>query len=366
MIEEKFLTACVVGHAGHGKTSLVRKLFGMNGRSVEEERQLGGPLVSGFSVLQLPSGCRVAFIEVPTYTHVIKLKTQGLYSVDLAIFVLAADDGVTPKTEEHLGIPDRLGARTGLVVISKADLVDQEILKLAEMEIREILNGSFLGGKQFVSFSAVDGRGLEELVAIVENEAQHVDKPEYFSTDHYKLWKAQLLELAKTILMLDVFKMSVSIDELRSRLEPRPDEWLLGRMLTDLCSAKKLIPIDGGYRIPTLSIKLPPDRKQVANQMLEHVRRLGYQGFSARTLCELHWKSFNEAEIRHLLEYLRSRQILVRLKDGRYLTQQAIRDIKERVRQVILEKGILTIQDGKEILGYGRTRAIPVSSIWIP
>jgi signal recognition particle receptor subunit beta len=360
MTADKFVTVAVAGNAEHGKTTFVRCLTGIDLDTYSPAK--GGPLSieTSSTPFRLPSGVRIALVEMPNHSDLSKKTSDPLNRLDLAILVVAADEGVMPETKDHLEVLNRFKAQGGLVVISKADLVDHETIELAQMEVREISKGSCLEGKPVIPFSASDRRGLDQILSTMEDEVDRVDGRPYCSSGHYKALKKQVLNATTEILVHKVFKVAVGLDELLSRLEPAPDQALLQRMLRELCSEGKLLPTYGGYRIPEFSIRLPQNRAKFADQMLEYARNLGYVTFTARTFCELHWKSFNVGEIRDLLEYLRERKRLVRLKDRRYLTAEAMEEIKEKVRDLISRKGSLTIQDGWEILGYGRSRAVPV------
>lgn len=360
MTSDKFVTAAVAGHADHGKTTFVRCLMGIQSDPHNEPKGGGLSLETSFGPFRLASGVRIALVDVPNRSDFSKKTSETLHSFDLAVLVVAADDGVMPGTKDDLEVLNRFKARGGLAVISKADLVDDETIELAQMEVREISKGSCLEGKPVIPFSAADRRGLDQILSAMENEANRVDGRPYSSSGHYKALKKQVIKVATEVLVHDVFKVAVSADELLSRLEPALDGVLVQRMLRELCSEGKLLPTDGGYRIPSLSVKLPSNRAKLADQMLEYARNLGFATFSARTFCEVHWKSFNVGEIRELLEYLRNRKKLVLLNDGRYLPSEAMEEIKKKVWELISRKGSLTIQDSWEILGYGRNRAVPV------
>jgi selenocysteine-specific elongation factor len=136
-------TIGVAGHVDHGKTTLVRALTGIDTDRKAEEKERGLSIESGVAELKLPSGRSVALIDVPGHTDFLKNTIRGLNSVDMAILVVAADDGVMPQTREHLDILTFFKASAGMVVLSKTDLVDQETLDLAEMELNELLSDTF-------------------------------------------------------------------------------------------------------------------------------------------------------------------------------------------------------------------------------
>jgi selenocysteine-specific elongation factor len=172
---DKFITGGVAGHVDHGKTSLVRCLTGIDTDRLKEEKRRGLSIEPSVAPLKLPSGKGISLIDVPGHSDFLKNTIRGLSSVDLAILVVAADDGVMPQTRDHLEVLKFLRAKGGLVVLSKADMVDGEILGLAEMEIQEVLQGSFLEDKPIIPFSTVDRRGLDQILLALENEAALVE-----------------------------------------------------------------------------------------------------------------------------------------------------------------------------------------------
>jgi len=171
----KFLTAGVSGHVDHGKTSLVRCLTGIDTDRLKIEKERGLSIEPGIAPMGLSSGGSLALVDVPGHTDFLKNTIRGLSAVDLGILVVAADDGVMPQTLEHIQVLDFFGAKNGFVVLSKADLVDDETLEMAELEIRELTEGSFLEDKPVIPFSSTDERGIEEIRMGIEAAAETVE-----------------------------------------------------------------------------------------------------------------------------------------------------------------------------------------------
>jgi len=171
----KFVTVGIAGHVDHGKTSLVRCLTGIDTDRLRIEKERGLSIESGIAPLELSSGQRMAMVDVPGHTDFLKNTIRGLSSVDVGILVVAADDGVMPQTLEHIQILDFFGAKGGFIVLSKVDLVDDETLELAELEIAELTEGTFLEEKPVVSFSSMDQRGIEAVRAEIDAMAESVD-----------------------------------------------------------------------------------------------------------------------------------------------------------------------------------------------
>ena len=150
---KKYLTIGVAGHVDHGKTALVRYLTGIDTDRNPEEKRRGLSIEPGVAAWSPYPEAGIALIDVPGHVDFLKNAIRGLNSVDLALLVVAADDGVMPQTREHLDILRYFGARGGLTVLSKTDLVDHETIAIAKLELQEILDGTFLQGRPIVEFS---------------------------------------------------------------------------------------------------------------------------------------------------------------------------------------------------------------------
>ncbi|MFH0725297.1 MAG: selenocysteine-specific translation elongation factor [Pseudomonadota bacterium] len=183
---EKFITIGVAGHVDHGKTSLVRCLTGIDTDRMKEEKLRGLSIESGVAPLVLDPELSIALVDVPGHSDFLKNTVRGLSCVDLAMLVVAADDGVMPQTVDHLEILDFFGARGGFVVLSKADLVDEEILNLAELEIRELIKGTFLDGKPVIPFSATTLHGIDLIRQTAKMEAVLTESKNLMSP--FRLW----------------------------------------------------------------------------------------------------------------------------------------------------------------------------------
>jgi selenocysteine-specific elongation factor len=614
----KYITVGVAGHMDHGKTSLARCLTGMDTDRLKEEKRRGLSIEPSVAPLQLPSGGRIALVDVPGHSDFLKNTIRGLSNVDMAVLVVAADDGVMPQTKDHLEALNFFRAKGGLIGLSKADIVDHETLELAEMEIREILDGSFLQGKPVIPFSAANGRGLDQILEAVEKEVRRVvgktlrapfrlwidqvrsfpgygtvvsgtvlagiirrddtvqllpsgkeakvrfvevhhqrvdravagqrvglnlpctslqevrlgtvlaapgvlsptsllnselsllpnvrrpilnrqrvklyigtqctttllvmmenerlhpgetglvqlrlqeplavlprdpfvispmnlptvigggkiletprekfratkaektlaylealrredlkssiklyfskfcsrpvtveevasatgfpvervqaaiksrirsgktlylDRRGYFDRARYELLKSQLVAVTKKIISKDAFKLAASVDEIRFQLDRILDDAPFERMLCELCKERKLVATEAGYRIPNFAVRFPGQWEKLVGMVVEFATNQGYETFSAGTFRSLHREAFALGDIENVLDHLRAQKKLVRLNDDRFLAAEALQEIKEKVRELILRKGSLGIQDCREIFGYGRTRAIPV------
>ncbi len=152
------------GHIDHGKTSLVLALTGIDTDRLKEEKQRGITTELGFAHLDI-DGRRFGLIDVPGHERFLKAMVAGAGGVDVAMLVIAADEGVMPQTREHLDVCHLLGIRHGVVVLSKRDLVEPAWLELVESDVRAALQGSFLAEACLLPVSAKTGEGLPELRA---------------------------------------------------------------------------------------------------------------------------------------------------------------------------------------------------------
>ena len=160
MEEKRYRIIGTAGHIDHGKTWLVKALTGTDTDRLAEEKRRGITIENGFAFLKFPDGREAGIIDVPGHEKFIKNMLAGAGGMDIAMVVIAADEGVMPQTREHLAILSLLGIRKGVLVLTKGDL---EWKKGLDQEIREFAEGTFLENADVVVTSAVDGRGIEEL-----------------------------------------------------------------------------------------------------------------------------------------------------------------------------------------------------------
>jgi selenocysteine-specific elongation factor len=164
------------GHVDHGKTLLIKALTGIDTDRLIEEKKRGITIELGFAHLDWPDGTQAGIVDVPGHEKFIKNMLAGAGGIDLAMLVIAADDGVMPQTVEHLDILTLLGIKDGLVVITKADTVDPEWLEMMREEITERVKGSFLEGKPIVTVSAYTGQGIPELKEMLRNLVRNAEE----------------------------------------------------------------------------------------------------------------------------------------------------------------------------------------------
>ncbi len=171
MIAPRQVVVGTAGHIDHGKSLLVEALTGTNPDRLKEEKERGITIDIGFANLVLDDGTRVGFVDVPGHERFVKNMLAGVGGIDLVLLVIAADESIKPQTREHFDICRLLRIPDGVVVLTKSDLVEPDILDLVRLEAREFVAGSFLQAAPMVAVSSRTGTGLEELTTVLRDLA---------------------------------------------------------------------------------------------------------------------------------------------------------------------------------------------------
>ncbi len=156
------------GHIDHGKSALVHALTGIDPDRLAEEKERGMTIDLGFAWLKLPSSREVGIVDVPGHERFVKNMLAGVGGIDLALLVIAANEGIMPQTREHLAIIDLLGIARGVVAITKKDLVDKETLAVVRLETEELIKPTTLAQAPITTVSAVSREGLDELISVID------------------------------------------------------------------------------------------------------------------------------------------------------------------------------------------------------
>lgn len=156
------------GHVDHGKSTLVRALTGTDPDRLAEEKERGLTIDLGFASAKLPSGRTIAIVDVPGHIRFLKNMLAGVGAVDACLFVVAATEGWKPQSEEHLRILELLNLNHGVVALTQIDLVDDELVELATLDVEEMVVGTFLEGAPIVPVDSISGRGLNDLTAALD------------------------------------------------------------------------------------------------------------------------------------------------------------------------------------------------------
>lgn len=159
------------GHIDHGKTSLVRAITGIDCDRLPEEKRRGITIDLGFAHWS-EGDLQIGFVDVPGHEKFVKHMLAGVGGIDCALLVIAADESVMPQTREHLAICQLLRIPTGVIAVTKSDVVEREMLDLVRLEAEELARGTFLEGKPVIAVSSVSGVGIDELRAALVREVE--------------------------------------------------------------------------------------------------------------------------------------------------------------------------------------------------
>jgi selenocysteine-specific elongation factor len=168
------LVVGTAGHIDHGKSLLVRALTGIDPDRLKEERERGITIDLGFAHLPLPDGTTVGFVDVPGHERFVRNMLAGVGGIDLVMLIIAADESIKPQTREHFDICRLLRIPRGLVVLTKSDLVDADLLEVVREEAQAFVAGSFLEGAPIVPVSARTGAGLDALREALQAAAREI------------------------------------------------------------------------------------------------------------------------------------------------------------------------------------------------
>ncbi|MCE5195028.1 MAG: selenocysteine-specific translation elongation factor [Nitrospiraceae bacterium] len=151
------------GHIDHGKSALVKALTGTDPDRLKEEKERGITIDLGFADLKYPDGLTVGIIDVPGHEKLVRNMLAGAGGIDIVLLVIAADEGIMPQTREHLAICNLLNIKSGLIVLTKTDLVEDDWIRLISEEIKTFVKDTFLEGTDIIPVSAKTGENLELL-----------------------------------------------------------------------------------------------------------------------------------------------------------------------------------------------------------
>ena len=178
----KNIVVGTAGHIDHGKTTLIKALTGRETDRLKEEKKRGISIELGFTYFDLPSGRRAGVIDVPGHEKFIRHMLAGAGGMDIVMLVIAADEGVMPQTKEHLDILSLLNIKKGIIVITKASLVEDEWLQLVKEDIRDKVKDTFLEDAEIATVDSISGEGIAELIRTIdtltsETESRDINAP---------------------------------------------------------------------------------------------------------------------------------------------------------------------------------------------
>ncbi len=165
------------GHVDHGKSTLIQRITGRDPDRWDEEKRRGLTIDLGFAWSTLPDGTEVSFVDVPGHERYLKNMLAGVEAIDVALFVVAADEGWMPQSEEHLAVLDLLEVDRGVVALTKVDLVDEDLVELARAEVEDQLAGTSLSQAPVVAVSAVTGEGVDDVIEFLTTQIPQEPAP---------------------------------------------------------------------------------------------------------------------------------------------------------------------------------------------
>jgi len=175
MPEPRHIIIGTAGHVDHGKTVLIKALTGVETDRLKEEKQRGISIELGFAPFRLPDGTLAGVVDVPGHERFINTMLAGIGGIDLVLLVVDANEGVMPQTREHLQILRLLQIPRGIIVLTKCDQAEEDLIDLVEEEIRDEVAGSFLEGAPCCRVAAIDGTGIPELVQTIAAEVRRIE-----------------------------------------------------------------------------------------------------------------------------------------------------------------------------------------------
>ena len=181
----KHIIVGTAGHVDHGKTCLIKALTGIDTDRLKEEKKRGITIELGFAYLDFPDGQRVGIVDVPGHEKFVRNMLAGAGGMDVAMLVVAADEGIMPQTVEHLDILSILGIKKGIIVITKTDLVEPEFVELVQEDVLEMTKNTFLENAPVVPVSVYEEQGLDELKKVLKEICDSL--PDRVDAGHFRL-----------------------------------------------------------------------------------------------------------------------------------------------------------------------------------
>jgi selenocysteine-specific elongation factor len=164
------------GHIDHGKTTLIKALTGIDCDRLKEEKERGITTELGFAHYKFGDDLSVGIVDVPGHEKFVRHMVAGAWGIDMALLIVAADEGVMPQTREHVDICELLGLKRGIVAITKKDLVDDDMVELVREDIEEFLKGRALEGSPIIPVSSTTGENIDLLKEAIQKAAQGINE----------------------------------------------------------------------------------------------------------------------------------------------------------------------------------------------
>jgi len=212
-MNDKNIIIGTAGHIDHGKTTLIKALTGADTDRLKQEKERGISIELGFTSFELSNQNQVGIIDVPGHEKFIKNMLAGAAGVDLAILVVAADEGMMPQSKEHLAILDLLGVKNGVVALTKTDKVDEEWQELVTEDTREKLAGSFLEKAEIIPISALEDEGIDALKAELNHIIENISTNKTENNTYFPIDRVFTLKGFGTIVTGTLFRGVIEVED---------------------------------------------------------------------------------------------------------------------------------------------------------
>jgi|Deesub1362A_J573_1020465.scaffolds.fasta_scaffold00027_109 selenocysteine-specific elongation factor len=209
----RYVILGTAGHIDHGKSYLVKALTGIDPDRLKEEKERGITIDLGFADLKYPDGLTIGIVDVPGHERLIKNMLAGAGGIDLVLLVIAADEGIMPQSKEHLHICNLLRIKSGIIAITKADLVEQDWLELVVDEVRDFVKGTFLEGAEIIPVSSKTGYNLELLKSKIKEAALKIEPKPSGGLFRLPIDRVFTLKGFGTVVTGTAVSGSISVDE---------------------------------------------------------------------------------------------------------------------------------------------------------
>lgn len=209
----RYVILGTAGHIDHGKSSLVKALTGIDPDRLKEEKERGITIDLGFADLTYPDGLTVGIVDVPGHERLVRNMLAGAGGIDLVLLVIAADEGIMPQSREHLAICNLLKIKAGLIVITKADLVEKDWLELVTDEVKDFVKNTFLEDAEIIPVSSKAGYNLELLKEKIKAAALRVEPKPVKEIFRLPIDRVFTLKGFGTVVTGTLISGSISVDE---------------------------------------------------------------------------------------------------------------------------------------------------------
>ncbi|MFT4414274.1 selenocysteine-specific translation elongation factor [Fredinandcohnia humi] len=211
-MKDTFFTIGMAGHIDHGKTTLTKALTGVDTDRLKEEKERNISIEPGFAPLQLSNGKNVSIVDVPGHERFIRQMIAGVAGIDLVLIVIAGDEGVMPQTKEHLQIVEFLGISHCIVVVTKVEKVEDDILGLVTEDIKDFMSETTFKNAPIHYIDSISGKGIPELLETISNQIEKLKQRDILTSFRLPIDQAFTLQGHGTIVRGTVFEGVVTKD----------------------------------------------------------------------------------------------------------------------------------------------------------